>query len=119
MNQSHSPPWKFRNRPFSGVFARSRRNQVIRLALQAQETEDRSQGSEPDAPLAQPTRIQPGFVELQTRGQEVGDTLMKAGDEQASHRSIGHTLRCGIERGLPPGVREDDRIGGPERSEAV
>ena len=112
MNQSHSPGWKIPNRPFSRVFAGSRRDQVVRLAFQAEKTEDRRQWGEPDAPLAQPTGVQPGFVELQTGRQEVGDTLMKAGDEQPSYCSIAHRLRCGTERGLPPGVRNDDRIGG-------
>ena len=111
-NQPYSPSWKIRHRPFSRVLTGARGNEVVRLSFETQETQDRREWSQANPPLPQSTRIQPGFVELQARGQEVRDTLMQARDEQTSHRGVAHTLRCGTGRGVPPGVKEVDRIGG-------
>src|SRR5262245_9853205 len=94
-NQAHAPRSQFGNRPFSGVFAGPRRDEVIWLALQPEKTEHGGERRQPDAPFTQPPRVQPGLVELETRGQEVRDTLMKAGDEQPTDRGIAHTIRCG------------------------
>ena len=71
---------------------------MIRLALQPEETEDGGQRRKADAALAQPNGVQPGFVELETRWQQVRDSLMQAGDEQASHDSVIHTVRFVIWR---------------------
>ena len=86
------------NRPLGGVFAGPRGNEVIRLAFQPQETEDRGQRRQTDPAFAQPAGVQPGFVELQPSRQQIGDSLMQAGNEQASDDGVIHTVRFVIWR---------------------
>ncbi len=67
--------------PFRGVFAGARGNQMIRLAFEPQKTEYGRQRRQADPALAQARRIQPGFIELESCRQQVGDGLMEAGHE--------------------------------------
>jgi len=50
------------------------------------------QRRETDGALAQPFGIQPVFVEIEARRQDVGDALMKAGDEDATDAGFAHAL---------------------------
>ena len=101
---------RFRNgerlsdRPFGGMLAGARGDQVIGLAFKTKKAEDRSQRRQTDSALAQPPRVQPGFVELESGRQQVRDSLMQTGHEQATHDGVIHTVRfviwrCSEERG--------------------
>ena len=78
------------DRPLGGVLTRPRRNSGVRVPFRAQETEHGRQRRQPDRAFPQAGNVQPVLVELETGGQQVGDGLVEACDENASDAGFAH-----------------------------
>ena len=85
---------QFSHHPLGRVFAGTRGDQPVRLALLTQKAEHRRQRRQADTAVAQARRVQPRLVELQTRRQQIGDALVQARDEQASDAGVIHTVNA-------------------------
>ncbi len=81
---------QFSHHPLGRVFPRTFGDQPIRLTLLTQEAEHRRQRRQADTAVAQTGRVQPRFVELQTRRQDIGDALVEARNEQTSDAGVIH-----------------------------
>ena len=79
-----------RHRPLGRVLPGPRRDQPVRLPFLPQEAEHGGQRRQADLAVAQPGRIQPRLVELEPGGEQIGDALVQARNEETSHAGLNH-----------------------------
>src|ERR1035437_669282 len=79
-----------RHRPFGGVFARARRDDLVRVTFLPEESEHGVQRRQSDGAFAQPLGVQPVLIKPQAGWENVGDALMEAGDEDATDAGFAH-----------------------------
>src|ERR1035437_9045098 len=79
-----------RHRPFGGVFARARRDDLVRVTFLPEEAEHGVQRRQSDGAFAQPFSVQPVLIKPQAGWENVGDALMEAGDEDATDAGFAH-----------------------------
>ncbi len=78
------------HRPFSRVLPCARGDPVVRRPFLPQEAQDRIQRRQSDGSFAQPFGVEPVFVEGQPHRQDIGNSLVKAGDQDAADSGIAH-----------------------------
>ena len=84
------PPSHGLHGPLRRVVARPRRDEGVPVALLAQEAQDGVQGCQADRAVAQAFGVQPILVETETGGQNVGNSLVEARDEDPTDTGFAH-----------------------------
>lgn len=94
---------------------------IVRLALGAKKPEHRNHRRKADAAVAQPFRVQPVFVEVESLGKAVENRLMEAWRQQAANPALCHDEAAMI--ALPSAAilagGKARRLGGRDKSRLV